>query len=122
MLNMFEQPKISTCEVRHVKFRFSIAFVPMGVSVPRLEPARVQTRVNTERAAEILFGSDLRKCGPQTVRDMCRAGTLPALRIGTRWLIEVSDIEALVARGKKKGFISTRGPKKPRRTSKENQS
>ena len=101
--------------------KFSIAFIPLGVSVPHLEPARVQTRVSAERAAEILFPVGSRKAGVQTIWAMLRAGTLPGVKFGTRWLIEVSDLEALVARGKEKGFISTRGPKKPRRTSKENQ-
>lgn len=33
-----------------------------------------------------------------TLRQLCRTGKLPYLRIGNRWLIKVSDFEALFKR------------------------
>lgn len=49
--------------------------------------------LDVEQAAELL------RCHPKTVQSMCRAGTVPTIRMGKYWRFRASALDAWVRDG-----------------------
>jgi excisionase family DNA binding protein len=59
-----------------------------------------QERRGVERYLEVSHVADRLAVSRQFVRDLCRAGKLPASRLGRRWRVRPSDLTEFMERQK----------------------
>ncbi|MFF0862340.1 helix-turn-helix domain-containing protein [Nonomuraea sp. NPDC003560] len=76
------------------------ASVSGSAEVPQDPPPPPSEAVGTEEAAELL-GITARG-----VRDLCRRGTLPAVQVGGRWVIDRADLVAYADKRSRSGTMS----------------